>query len=123
MLLKTCLFCLVIFLSCTADDIYDDETRAALFRASNKCGSSPDQLDWLHELIQRSEHEVTLQGKIYAIQVDGTTVIMHQPWIMSCLGCILYDCNGNRLDNSAVNFEKLLTGYNESNVIYSTSLD
>jgi hypothetical protein len=38
---------------------------------------------------------------------------------MSCLACVLYDCNGNRIDVSTIDREKLREGMNPSSRIYT----
>ena len=112
------LLSLAILFACSSDDLTMDHTDAAIARASVYCASSSGQLVWLRLLIEESEKDVSKRGIIYTFQSNGQTIFMHQPWIMSCMGCIMYDCHGNRLELSDIDQAVLSKGFQDLMVIY-----
>jgi|SRR5690606_3064429 len=112
------LLVVIILLGCSGDDPEKDSADLAIARASIHCSSSPAQLAWLRLVIHESETDASKKGIFYTFQSNGRTIIMHQPWIMSCLGCILYDCDGNRLDMSDLDPGALSKGFQDLTVIY-----
>ena len=111
------LFIAILF-GCSDENLEKDKVDTAVARASIYCGSSSAQLSWLRLIIEESEKDGTLKGNIYTFQSNGKTVFMHQPWIMSCLGCIMYDCQGNRLKPEDIDQEKLANGFQDLILIY-----
>jgi len=90
----------------------DDEEKNGAYSAqigAFMCGKTPSEMTWLSDLVHEASTDPTLNGDIYAGQVDGQTIFIHQPLIMSCLACIIYDCDGKRLDASTLDHEQILT--------------
>lgn len=76
-------------------------------------------MSWLAAKIEEAENDVTKSGNFYAIPTSEGVVIVHQPMIMSCMGCARFDCQGNTptLSQQVVQNE-LIPGMNSSNLIY-----
>ncbi len=100
------------------DDAKKNPVDIAMERAAIYCASSSSQLVWLKTLIEKSGEDPSLAGRIYTFQSDGRTVFMLQPWIMSCLGCIMYDCQGNRLEAEDIDRAMLANGFQDLTLIY-----
>jgi len=66
----------------------------ALFMAAAKCQSGK-QMDWLLDIIKLTEEDLENRGSIYAIASSRGTMFLYQPWISSCYGCRIYDCEGD----------------------------
>lgn len=73
---------------------------------------------WLHALVQQMETDKSLSGDIYAGYAEGRIMFVHQPLIMSCLACIVYDCDGNRIDTATLDHEKIRLILKPQNRIY-----
>lgn len=120
--MKRPFFILVLALALSCSD--DDNTPAsasedqAIMLASAKCGCLP-KMPWLRNIIRQSEVDVNTKGNIYAISYSGGVAVMHQPWISSCLGCLVYDCDGKKLTLNESAMNEIISGATEANVIYS----
>jgi hypothetical protein len=75
-------------------------------------------MSWLSTLVQQVQTDGALMGDIYAGSVDGRVMFVHQPMIMSCLACVVYDCDGNRIDTSTLDHEKIRTILKPENRIF-----
>lgn len=117
MMLRILLLCMALLPGC-ADDAKKDPVDTAMERAAIYCASSSGQLVWLKTLMEKSHNDPNLAGRIYTFQSNGRTVFMHQPWIMSCMGCILYDCQGNRLEPDDIDQAILANGFQDLTIIY-----
>lgn len=106
---------LLAMIACDENDTHSDSVRIA----AAKCGQSPDRMQWLEKLIDASREDPALKGNIYAMTVDGAIVIVHQPAVSSCVACVLYNCNGDRIDISTVDVQAVVTSMNASTLIYS----
>ena len=117
-------FLLVIFLgSCSKQDItnhFFPLEEEALFMAGFKC-HNPTGVEWLREIIKLSEDDPAYKGSIYAIPYSSGTAFLHQPWISSCFGCRLYNCEGNKLSLNESEKTEIISGAKEENVIYTSS--
>jgi len=87
--------------------------------ATALCQKTGVEMQWFSILLQRAETDASLRGDIYAVSVDGHIIFAHQPMIMSCFGCVLYDCGGKKLDMANVDHAKVVAGMREENRIYS----
>lgn len=92
----------------------------AISMASLQC-QNKDTLDWLREIISRSENETEYKGSIYAIPYSSGLVFLHQPWISSCFGCILYSCEGQHVSLSEGEKNEIMAGAKAENLIYSST--
>ena len=110
---------LCLFVASVACEDSDDSYSESVKLAAVKCGQSPSKMDWLRDLIKSSEQDVSFSGNIYAVTVDGDVIFIHQPAVMSCMACVMYDCDGNRIDRSAVDPQKVADAMRPSAVIYS----
>lgn len=80
-------------------------------------------MQWLGTLIENAKTNTGQMGDIYAVPYDGNTVFIHQPVVMSCLACLLYDCDGNRIDMATVDTQKLTRGMDHSTLIFRSTLE
>jgi hypothetical protein len=83
------------------------------------CGKPTEEMTWLEALIQQSETDMAMRGDIYAGVVEGRMLFIHQPMVMSCLACVIYDCDGNRIEASTLDHEKLRLIMGPENRIYN----
>lgn len=109
--------CLMFTISCADSDEKGEWT--AVKMASLRCGKSATEMEWLRRLVQQAKSDPALNGDIYAGAYDGEVIFIHQPMIMSCLACVIYDCDGNRLDMVTLDHEKLRLNMEARNLIYS----
>ena len=112
-------------LACSSDEneLKVSSTALAVKRAAVFCHVPQSEMTWLALLIEASKDDISLAGPIYAFHSNEQSVFMHQPWIMSCMGCIMYDCEGNRLDPQLVDQTELWAGFQNLTPIYSPELD
>ncbi|MBT1700209.1 hypothetical protein KK083_25195 [Fulvivirgaceae bacterium PWU4] len=113
------LACFIVLLSCTDHKLLPDP----MATACDKCGKSQAEMEWLGTLIENAKTNAGQMGDIYAVPYDGNTFFIHQPVIMSCLGCYVYDCEGNLIEYTAVDRQKLLSGMNKSNLIFRSTIE
>jgi hypothetical protein len=52
-------------------------------------------MPWLDEKIREAQSSPSKDGSFYAITTSAGVVIVHQPIVLSCMGCLRYDCFGN----------------------------
>ena len=83
------------------------------------CGKSVVEMEWMKTLILQSETDMTLRGDIYAGSYKGEVIFIHQPMIMSCLACVIYDCDGNQLSTATMDHEEIILNMAPRNRIYS----
>lgn len=109
-------------MSCSDQDSADSDSlkeNQAITIAAAKCGSLSG-MPWLRSIIRKAETDFNYKGQIYAISYSGGVAILHQPAISSCLGCVTYDCNGNRLTLNGSAMNEVISGATENNIIYSS---
>lgn len=75
-------------------------------------------MEWFRLLLTEMENNPGMLGDVYAIPLNGKTLFVHQPMIMSCFACVIYDCNGQSIPPSSVDQKALLEGFTEGNKIY-----
>src|SRR5688572_19182391 len=117
MLKISSLLLITLLLSCERSDTGTPAARA-VGMACITCGKTPSEMQWLKALILQSEVDMSLRGNIYRGYYDTQVIIIHQPMIMSCLACVIYDCDGNRLDTSVMDHEKIRLNMDSHNLIY-----
>jgi len=112
-------------MACSSDenDPKVESLALAAKRAAVFCNTSPGEMDWVMDLIESSKGDPALAGPIYAFRSNGQAVFMHQPWVMSCLGCVLYDCEGNRLEFGAIDQGALTEGFQNLTKIYFPDME
>lgn len=121
--MKRPLFILVVALvmSCSDDDkptSSSPKEEQAITLANAKCGSKSN-MPWLRDIIRQSEADVKFRGNIYAISYSGGVAIMHQPWISSCMGCLVYDCDGKKLVLGNTSMQEVIAGMSDDSLIFS----
>jgi hypothetical protein len=109
----------ILLLSCANHEFRDDPMTITC----KKCGKSSSDMQWMASLLENTKTNPSLFGDIYAVPLDGSIIIIHQPIIMSCFACVLYDCDGNRLEHGTLDLQKLLKGMNSANLVYSPRQD
>jgi hypothetical protein len=71
---------------------------------------------WFTTLLQQASSSQI--GAIYAANIDGRTFFIHQPLIMSCLACVIYDCDGNRIDIATVDLQRMAAAMTPGDRVY-----
>ena len=107
-----------LFLFSCSNDFISTEPWA-IRTACAKCGMSAVEMRWLAVRIQEAKDDVTKSGNFYAVPTSEGVVIIQQPVIMSCLGCLRFDCHGitPTLSESVIK-DELIQGMNSGNLIY-----
>lgn len=114
-------FLLLLFLSaCTNHDLRKPEKEMALEAACDRCGKTPAEMSWFGGLVVKAESEESWRGDIYAGSLNGSSIFIHQPIIISCMACHVYDCAGNRLTLTSEEIQLAANEMTESNLIYRT---
>ena len=89
--------------------------------ASMRCGKNVSEMQWLQDLIKLGEADMAKRGDIYAGSYDGQVIFIHQPAILSCIACVIYDCEGNKLDPATMDLQKIQFTMESKNRIYRAS--
>lgn len=53
---------------------------------------------WFESVLQQADTDPAQQGNIYLAKINNQVLFIHQPAVMSCLACVVYDCQGNRIE-------------------------
>jgi len=123
--MKKCLGILLVFslMSCSKQELEDPllaVQESAISLAAMKCQSN-NNMQWLREIVTVAEtDDVTRNGTIYAIPYSNGTAILYQPWVSSCFGCLVYDCNGDLLVTTEAEKNEIISGATEQNIIYTS---
>ena len=115
---STLLFIATILLFACSDDAIHYEP-FAIRAACIRCHMSTAEMAWLSVKIKEAKDDVTKSGNFYAIPTSEGVIIVHQRIVMSCMGCLRYDCHGNTptlSDDVVIN--ELAPGMNSGNLIY-----
>ena len=115
-------FCLIVF-SCTNHNFTDNQPDSVLKKAASKCGQPATDMQWLESLLLESQTNFSQKGNIYAVRLNERVIFVHQPFVMSCMACVLYDCSGNRVNVETADIQKLVAQMNNSTLIYEPSFD
>jgi hypothetical protein len=114
---------LAFVMSCSKQDSVDQlfpHEEHALSLASVKCQCSADKLPWLRDMIRQADADDRFKGTIYAIETTKGVAFLHQPWLSSCFGCLLYDCDGDKLTANGSVMNEIVGGAVEANIIYTS---
>lgn len=111
---RTQLFLFVFLLACA--DNHRELSPVKI--ASMRCGKNVSEMQWLQDLIKLGEADMAKRGDIYTGSYDGQVIFIHQPAILSCLACVIYDCEGNKLDPSTMDLQKVQFNMESKNRIY-----
>ncbi len=117
------LLMIVFLVSCSRSETayrYYPMEEQAVSLASVKC-TNPQELDWLRAVIKQAEIDHQFKGSIYAIPYQSETVFLHEPWISNCIGCHMYDCEGEPVSLSAGEKSVVLASAKAEYLIYTSS--
>ena len=93
---------LLLTVSCVTHDFDNTSPAESLRLASALCKKNYAEMQWYKTLLQDIRSDQALVGDIYSVEVDGNRIFIHQPMIMSCWACVLYDCDGNKIPPNAI---------------------
>ncbi|MEJ7644157.1 MAG: hypothetical protein WKF87_06160 [Chryseolinea sp.] len=115
-------FLLVLIAGCAKSDL--DVSRYAINEqtfdvAAANC-MDVENLDWLSDLIKRAEEDIAYKGSIYLINLKEQRVFLHQPWVSSCFGCLLYNCNGEVVTLTEADRSEVIARVLDENLIYTS---
>ncbi|HEY9049370.1 MAG TPA: hypothetical protein VIN08_25890 [Ohtaekwangia sp.] len=111
------LFLLLSLLACSSDDLSLKES-GAIQKACERCQKNANDMKWLKEKIQDSQRSDYWKGNFYIVSTNEGEVIVHQPMVMSCFGCLRFDCNGNTAVLSDAAIETVMHNINDGNLLY-----
>ena len=113
---------LVLIAGCAKSDL--DDSRYAVneqtFAVAAASCMDVKNLDWLNDLIERAEDDIAYKGSIYLITLKDQRVFLHQPWVSSCYGCLLYNCNGELINLTEADRSDVLARVLDENLIYTS---
>ena len=112
------LMSLIVF-SCASHDLDPTSPENALLMARSMCDKDATDMQWFNALLEAGETDFGQRGDIYAIELDGKVVFVHQPMILSCVACRLYSCDGDIIQLTIDNHEKVREGMNSATKIYA----
>jgi hypothetical protein len=113
---------LAVILGCAKSDV-DDPWYAInehTFSVAAASCMDPESLEWLHDLIRRAEEDIEYKGSIYLIDLKTQRVFLHQPWLSSCFGCTLYNCNGDMITLTEAERSEVIARTLDENIIYTS---
>ena len=113
----------VLTMACSKQDAAEHRhphEQHAVELASAKCDGTPE-MSWLQDMIRKAESEDKHKGVIYAIEYSNGVAFIHQPWLSSCFGCLVYNCEGDKLVLAGSAMDEIIRGATEDNVIYTTT--
>jgi hypothetical protein len=125
--MRSCIifFSLLAAVTLACSDNTPDPRNEALQRATTACDASFKQMAWLDSLLIQAESTKTMSahGDVYMVPTSQGTLFVHQPVVMSCLGCFVYSCAGDRLELSQpVIMDEVIPGMQEKNLLYRSTL-
>jgi hypothetical protein len=115
-----------IVVSCNTNTISPEES--ALLHTACGVKDPLKELSWLKTIIDQAENgpdRFSYAGTIQMVAYQDQTYFIYQRYIMSCMACLIYDCQGNQLD-IAINQEKhraIVEQMSEKKIIYKTRID
>lgn len=80
-------------------------------------------MDWFATVLSEADSKPEQQGSIYVASIDEQIYFIHQPVIMSCLACVVYDCAGNRVQADPQFIEKMLPFLTPEHRLFSSFPD
>ena len=113
---------LAVILGCAKPDV-DDPWYAInehTFSVAAAGCMDPESLEWLRDLIRRAEEDIEYKGSIYLIDLKTQRVFLHQPWLSSCFGCALYNCNGDMITLTEAERSDVIARALDENLIYTS---
>ena len=121
------LFLFGLFLcSCEKNDLSSQES--ALPHAVCGVKDPLRELSWLKEIVSKAQSgpdKFSLAGTVQLIHYQDKTFFVYQRYIMSCMACEVYDCQGNKLDivtNPELHMA-IIENMSEKNIIYRSPLN
>jgi len=116
------LYCLLLLLiACSDSTNNSDPVAAAMERAARECELPIASMGWLLTRIQESRVDPQSKGYFYSFNTSFGRVIVHQPLIMSCLGCGAYTCEGVLIgERTSSEREEIIAGIQPSNILYDS---
>jgi hypothetical protein len=109
--------CLVLACACVDHDTQKFDKASAMNKVAILCDTSSSDLAWLSEILDKAQKGGSLQGSVYAFRYSKGVAIVHQPVIMSCFPCALYDCSGTLITDRAGIEEEIVQGVKNENLI------
>jgi hypothetical protein len=108
----------MLLLGCVDHHVPALSSSAVVNVACEACRKTPEDMVWFTQLVSKVQTDLSYKGRIYAVKNNGVSLFVVQPYVMSCLACALYDCNGNRIEISQVNHMEIISQMNDSTIIY-----
>lgn len=110
---------ILVLFACADEDTDVNAEEKAIRKACEVCNASRGDMQWFTTLLSGFDNQPSTQGDIYAVKHHDEIIIIHQPLVMSCLGCVLYRCDGTQILLFPVDHQELVKGMNAKNRIYT----
>lgn len=121
------LFLFGLFLcSCEKNDLSSQES--ALLDSACGVKDPVKELPWLKEIVSKAEtgpDKFSLAGTVHLINYQTKAYFVYQRYIMSCMACEVYDCQGNKLyilTNPQLHMA-IIENMSEKNIIYRSPMN
>lgn len=108
---------LVLACACADHDTQKFDKASAMTKVAILCDTSSSDLAWLSEVLDKAQKGGGLEGPVYAFRYSKGVAIVHQPVIMSCFACALYDCSGTLIADRSGIEEEIMGGIKNENLI------
>jgi hypothetical protein len=108
---------LILACSCTDHDTQKFDKASAMNKVAALCNTSSSNLVWLSAVLDKAQKGGDLEGSVYAFRYSKGVAIVHQPVIMSCFACALYDCSGTLITERSGIEEEIMLGMKNGNLI------
>jgi hypothetical protein len=118
--MKIRLLFLIILAGCVNHDVRKPAKEFAMNSACERCNKTSSEMFWFQGLLDKAEDEEAWQGNVYAGELNGSVIFIHQPFLVSCVACHVYDCDGNRLTLTSDQLQLAAEQMTEQNSIYNS---
>lgn len=110
------LLSLLLLFACADHDTRTFDKSTAMKKVELLCLASSAPLTWLSDLLD-SAQTGEWKGNVYAFRYSSGVAIVHQPMIMSCLGCRVYGCGGLSITLTSDLQQEITSNMNDKNII------
>lgn len=118
--MKVRIFILIVLTACANHDLRKPSKEFAMQRACEQCNKTTSEMFWFQGLLDKAETEESWKGTIYAGELNDETIFVHQPVIVSCMACHVYDCDGNRRTLTSDELQLAANQMTDANKIYDS---
>ena len=111
---------LLLLTACVNHEFPNNDVATAVDRACKLCNKPISEMMWFAEIVRKADSDPGLQGNIYKARIDDQVLFIHQPAIMSCVACVVYNCNGDRVSADPALIEKIIPFFTTEHLLFSS---